>query len=55
MPFDLIGLLGAICIVLAILILVGVGHVGGGLVAAIVLALLGLFLIGGRLGTRGRL
>jgi hypothetical protein len=55
MPFDLIGLLGIVCIVLAIFILIGVGHVGGGLVAAVVLGLLGLFLVGGRYGTRNRL
>ena len=53
MPFDLIGLLGVIAIVLAILILVG--YVGGGLVAAIILAVLGLFLVGGRYAGRSRL
>ena len=52
MPFDLIGLLGVICIVLAILILVG--YIGGGVVVAIILAVLGLFLIGGRYAGRNR-
>jgi len=46
MPFEPIIFLGIICIVLAILILIG--YIGGGIVAAIILGLLGLFLIGGR-------
>ena len=53
MPFDIIGLLGVIAIVLAILILLG--YVAGGLVAAIILAVLGLSLIGGRYAGRNRL
>lgn len=46
MPFDIIGLLGIICLVLAILILVNYIHAT--IVVAIILAVLGLFLIGGR-------
>jgi len=50
MVFDFVGLLGVISIVLAILILIG--YVAGGVVAAIILAVLGLFLIGGRYAGR---
>jgi hypothetical protein len=52
---DIITLLGVICIVLAICCLVGV--VGGGIVAAIILGILGLIILGGGLGVgrRGRL
>ena len=49
---DIITLLGVACIVLAILALVHI--IGGGVVAAIILGILGLLILGGGLSGVGR-